>query len=58
MKLSTIITAILAIVGAFALAIVTRIIIPSEKVNALWLVVAASWRPGDESNISGALRLI
>lgn len=42
MKLSTIITAILAIVGAFALAIVTRIIIPSEKVNALWLVVAAA----------------
>ena len=42
MKLSTIITAILAIVGAFALAVVTQIISPAEKVNALWLVVAAA----------------
>src|SRR4030065_379178 len=42
MKLSTIITAILAIVGAFALAVVTQAIRPAEKVNALWLVVAAA----------------
>ncbi len=42
MKLSTIITVILAIVGSFALAVVTRIINPSEHVNALWLVVAAA----------------
>ncbi len=42
MKLSTIITAILAIAGAFSLAVVTQIINPAEKVNALWLVVAAA----------------
>src|SRR3989337_589441 len=42
MKLSTIITAILAVAGAFSLAVVTQIINPAEKVNALWLVVAAA----------------
>lgn len=42
MKLSSVITAILAVAGAFALAVVTQIINPSEKVNALWLVVAAA----------------
>src|SRR3989337_2618276 len=42
MKLSTIITAIVAIIGAFALAVATQIINPAEKVNALWLVVAAA----------------
>lgn len=42
MRLSTIVTAIIAVVGAFALAVVTQIINPSEKVNALWLVVAAA----------------
>ncbi|HZX48274.1 MAG TPA: carbon starvation protein A, partial [Nitrospirota bacterium] len=42
MQLSTIITAILAIIGAFALAVATQIINPAEKVNALWLVVAAA----------------
>ncbi|MCC7202857.1 MAG: carbon starvation protein A [Nitrospirae bacterium] len=42
MKLSTLITVILAIVGSFALSVVTRIINPAEKVNALWLVVAAA----------------
>ena len=42
MKLSTIITAILAIVGAFALAVVTQVISPAEKINALWIVVGAA----------------
>lgn len=42
MRPSTIITLILAITGALALAVVTQIINPSEKVNALWLVVAAA----------------
>lgn len=32
----------LAIIGAFAYAIITRLIQPSENVNALWLVIAAA----------------
>ena len=42
MKLSNIILAIVAVVGAFALSVVTQIVQPAEKVNALWLVVATS----------------
>src|SRR3970040_921916 len=42
MKPSSLITAAIAAIGAFALAVVTRVINPSEKVNALWLVVAAT----------------
>src|SRR3990167_7580609 len=42
MKPSTIITLVLALIGAFALAVVTQIINPSEHVNALWFVVAAA----------------
>jgi len=42
MKPSSLITAVIAAIGAFALAVVTRVINPSEKVNALWLVVAAA----------------
>ncbi|MDH4228077.1 MAG: carbon starvation protein A [Deltaproteobacteria bacterium] len=42
MKLSNLIIAVLAVVAAFSLAVVTRIINPSENVNALWLVVAAA----------------
>jgi len=42
MRLSTIVTATIAVAGAFALAVVTRVINPSERVNALWLVVAAA----------------
>lgn len=41
MKLSKIITAIIAIIGAFSLGVATQIFNPAEKVNALWLVVAA-----------------
>ena len=42
MKKSTLTLIILAITGAFALAVVTQAIRPAEKVNALWLVVAAA----------------
>ena len=42
MKLSTIIIGILSVIGAFAMAVVTQIYQPAEKVNALWLVVAAA----------------
>ena len=42
MKTSNIILAIIAAVGAFALGVVTQVINPDEKVNALWLVVAAA----------------
>lgn len=42
MKLSTIVTAIIAVIGAYALSVVTQIFQPSEKVNALWLVIAAA----------------
>src|SRR3972149_5450234 len=42
MKPSSLITAIIAVSGTFALAVVTRVINPSENVNALWLVVAAA----------------
>ncbi len=42
MKLSTIITAALSIVFAASLGIITRVINPSENVNALWLVLAAA----------------
>src|SRR3989304_9106930 len=42
MKPSSLITAVIAVIGTFALAVVTRIIHPAEKVNALWLVVAAA----------------
>jgi carbon starvation protein len=34
--------AILAVLGAVALAFVTGLVNPHEKVNGLWLVVAAS----------------
>src|SRR3990170_4890996 len=42
MKPSSLITGAIAVIGTFALAVVTRVINPSEKVNALWLVVAAA----------------
>ena len=42
MKSSNILLAIIAAVGAFALSVVTQIINPAEKVNALWLVIAAA----------------
>ena len=42
MKSSNIILAIIAAVGAFALFVVTQVINPAEKVNALWLVIAAA----------------
>ncbi|MBM2837710.1 MAG: cstA [Deltaproteobacteria bacterium] len=42
MKSSNILLAIIAAVGAFALGVVTQIINPAEKVNALWLVIAAA----------------
>ncbi len=42
MKKSTLTLIILAITGAFALGVVTQAIRPAEKVNALWLVVAAA----------------
>lgn len=42
MKPSTFILIILAAIGTFALAVVAQIINPSEHVNALWFVVAAS----------------
>src|SRR3989304_1989788 len=40
MKPAALRTAIIAVSGTFALAVVTRVINPSENVNALWLVVA------------------
>lgn len=42
MKGSNIVLLIVSIIGAFALAVVTQIFQPAEKVNALWLVVAAA----------------
>ncbi|MBI3398243.1 MAG: carbon starvation protein A [Deltaproteobacteria bacterium] len=42
MKLSNLIIASIAILGAFALSVVTQIINPSEHVNALWFIVAAA----------------
>ncbi|MBI5236405.1 MAG: carbon starvation protein A [Deltaproteobacteria bacterium] len=42
MKPSHVITAVLSVVSAFALGVVTRVINPSENVNALWLVVASA----------------
>ena len=42
MKSSNILLAIIAAVGAFALGVVTQVINPAEKVNALWLVIAAA----------------
>ncbi|MDH4199686.1 MAG: carbon starvation protein A [Spirochaetia bacterium] len=42
MKLSNIVIGILSLIGAFALSVVTQIYQPAEKVNALWLVVAAA----------------
>ncbi len=41
-KLSNIIIAALSLVFAFSFGVVTRVINPSESVNALWLVVAAA----------------
>src|SRR5262245_66198883 len=42
MKLaSTLLWALLAVLGAVALALVTDLVHPQEKVNGLWLVVAA-----------------
>ncbi|MDD5435345.1 MAG: carbon starvation CstA family protein, partial [Nitrospira sp.] len=42
MKPSIVINAVIAIIGTYALAVVTQIIQPAEKVNALWFVVAAA----------------
>lgn len=42
MKPSNLIIAVLAVIGAFSLAVITQIINPSEHVNALWFVVAAA----------------
>ncbi|MEK7841954.1 MAG: carbon starvation CstA family protein, partial [Deltaproteobacteria bacterium] len=42
MRLPAIILLTLALIGAFALGVVTQIINPSEHVNALWVVVAAA----------------
>jgi carbon starvation protein len=42
MKVSNIILAIVAIVGAFAMGIVTQFLQPAERVNALWFVIAAA----------------
>lgn len=42
MKKSTIALAITAVAGTFALGVVTQAIRPAEKVNALWLVIAAA----------------
>lgn len=42
MKKSTLILIILATTGAFALGVVTQAFRPAEKVNALWLVIAAA----------------
>lgn len=42
MRLPSIILLMLAIIGAFAIGVVTQIINPSEHVNALWFVVAAA----------------
>ena len=42
MKRSTIVLIVLAIVGACALGVVTQVIRPAEKINALWLVIAAT----------------
>ncbi|MBI1912478.1 MAG: carbon starvation protein A [Deltaproteobacteria bacterium] len=42
MKLSHIVLAILSIVFAFSFGVATRLISPSESVNALWLVVASA----------------
>jgi len=42
MKLSSLFIATIAIVGAFALGVVTQVINPSEHVNALWFVIAAA----------------
>ncbi len=42
MKKSNFILIIISIIGAFALGVVTQVIQPAEKVNALWLVVAAA----------------
>ncbi|OQY98353.1 MAG: carbon starvation protein A [Candidatus Brocadia sp. UTAMX2] len=41
MKISTILLVILAVAGACAMGVVTQAFRPSEKVNALWLVIAA-----------------
>ncbi|MFO0795033.1 MAG: carbon starvation protein A [Candidatus Brocadiaceae bacterium] len=42
MKRSNIVLAITAVAGTFALGVVTQIFRPAEKVNALWLVIAAA----------------
>lgn len=42
MKLSNIVIAILAVLFAVSFGVVTRVINPSESVNALWLVVSAA----------------
>jgi len=42
MRPSTIIIILIAIIGAFALAVITQIVQPAERVNALWFVVASA----------------
>ncbi|MEK7851007.1 MAG: carbon starvation CstA family protein [Deltaproteobacteria bacterium] len=42
MKGPNIVLLIISIIGAFALGVVTQVIQPAEKVNALWLVIAAA----------------
>lgn len=42
MKVSNIVLLMVSIIGAFALGVVTQVIQPAEKVNALWLVIAAA----------------
>ncbi|HLB05869.1 MAG TPA: carbon starvation CstA family protein [Thermodesulfobacteriota bacterium] len=42
MNMMKIVLLIISFIGAFALAVVTQIFQPAEKVNALWLVIAAA----------------
>ncbi len=42
MNMMKIVLLILSLIGAFALSVVTQIFQPAEKVNALWLVIAAA----------------
>lgn len=42
MKVSNIILILISIIGTYAFAVVAQVIQPAEKVNALWLVIAAA----------------
>lgn len=42
MRASNVVLLVVAVIGAFALSVVTQIFQPAEKVNALWLVIAAA----------------